>query len=108
MGKLAVLALSLFIGGCTERTTGNGTGDVGGTLVIATVGDPGTLFPPLAMTLQAKQITEQIYDYLADVGPDLDTRNERGFRPALADRWRWTSDSLMLAFHINPSAKWHD
>src|SRR6266566_847250 len=108
MKKLALLALSFFIGGCTERTSASGTGDVGGTLVIATIADPGTLFPPLGMTVQAKQITEQIYDYLADVGPDLDTRNEKGFRPALADRWRWTSDSLMLAFHINPRAKWHD
>jgi len=60
------------------------------------------------MTGQAKQITEQIYDYLADVGPDLDTRNEKGFRLGLSDRWRWSSDSLMLAFHINPRAKWHD
>jgi peptide/nickel transport system substrate-binding protein len=108
MKKFAVLALSFFIGGCAERTSGSGTGDVGGTLVIATTADPGTLFPPMRVTIQGKQITEQIYDYLADVGPDLDTRNEKGFRPALADRWRWTSDSLMLAFHINPRAKWHD
>jgi peptide/nickel transport system substrate-binding protein len=60
------------------------------------------------MTSEAKQIGEQIYDYLADVGPDLDTRNENSFRPALADRWHWSSDSLWLAFHINPAAKWHD
>jgi peptide/nickel transport system substrate-binding protein len=77
-------------------------------MVIATTMDPGTLFPPFGVTVQAKQITEQIYDYLADVGPDFNTRNEKGFRPALSDRWRWSSDSLMLAFHINPRAKWHD
>jgi peptide/nickel transport system substrate-binding protein len=58
--------------------------------------------------VQAKQITEQIYDYLADVGPDLNTQDEKTFRPALADRWSWSSDSLMLAFRINPAAKWHD
>jgi len=60
------------------------------------------------VTTQAKQITEQIYDYLADVGPGLDTRNEKSFRPQLADRWNWSTDSLMLFFHINPEAKWHD
>jgi peptide/nickel transport system substrate-binding protein len=77
-------------------------------LVIATTADPGSLFPPFVTTIQAKQITEQIYDYLADVGPELDTRDEKKFRPGLADRWRWSSDSLMLAFHINPAAKWQD
>jgi peptide/nickel transport system substrate-binding protein len=77
-------------------------------MVISTTADPGTLFPPFVVTGQAKQITEQIYDYLADVGPDLDTRNEKGFRPGLADRWRWSNDSLNLGFHINPAAKWHD
>ncbi|HXN76402.1 MAG TPA: peptide ABC transporter substrate-binding protein [Gemmatimonadaceae bacterium] len=76
--------------------------------MIATTADPGTLFPPLGITTQAKQITEQIYDYLADVGPDFNTRNEKGFRSALSDGWRWSGDSLSLAFHLNPRAKWHD
>lgn len=109
MRKLAVVpALALVLGACTEHPPGTGPDDVGGTLVISTTADPGTLFPPFVVTGQAKQITEQIYDYLADVGPDLDTRNEKGFRPGLSDRWRWSNDSLMLAFHINPAAKWHD
>ena len=59
-------------------------------------------------TTQAKQITEQIYDYLADVGTDLNTHDEKGFRRGLADGWRWSPDSLSLAFHINPRARWHD
>ncbi len=108
MRKLAVLALTFLTGGCTEHAPGTGPADVGGTLIISTTADPGTLFPPLVITGQAKQITEQIYDYLADVGPDLNTRNEKGFRLGLSDRWRWSGDSLMLAFHINPRAKWHD
>jgi len=98
----------LLIGGCTEKAPGTGPADTGGTVVIATTADPGTLFPPFGITTQAKQISEQIYDYLADVGPDLNTRNEKGFRPALSDRWRWSGDSLLLAFHLNPRAKWHD
>ena len=108
MRKLAVIALALFAGGCAEHAPGTGPAKAGGTLVISTTADPGTLFPPFVISLQAKQITEQIYDYLADVGPDLNTRNEKGFRPGLSDRWRWSGDSLMLAFHINPRAKWHD
>jgi peptide/nickel transport system substrate-binding protein len=108
MKRIVVIALFLFIGGCTEKAPGTGPADTGGTLVIATTADPGTLFPPFGITTQAKQISEQIYDYLADVGPDLNTRDEKGFRSALADRWRWSGDSLLLAFHLNPRAKWHD
>jgi peptide/nickel transport system substrate-binding protein len=108
MKKIAVIALFSLIGGCTEGAPGTGHADTGGTLVIVTTADPGSLFPPFGITAQAKQITEQIYDYLADVGPDLNTRNEKGFRSELSDRWSWSGDSLMLAFHLNPRAKWHD
>jgi peptide/nickel transport system substrate-binding protein len=108
MKKIVVIALFSLIGGCTEHAPGAGQPDAGGTLVIAITQDPGPLFPPFVITTSAKQITEQIYDYLADVGPDLNTRNEKGFRRALSDRWRWSRDSLMLAFHLNPRAKWHD
>ena len=92
---------------CGENAT-PARADIGGTIVVVTGQDPGVLFPPLAMTTQAKQICEQIYDYLADVGPDLDTRNERGYRPQLASSWSWSSDSLQLSFVINPRARWHD
>ena len=76
--------------------------------MISTTADPGTLFPPLIGTTQGKQISEQIYDYLADVGPEMNTRGEEGFRPELTDGWRWSADSLSLAFHLNPRARWHD
>lgn len=103
-----MLALALAATACGERSGTRAAGEPGGTLVISTTVDPGTLFPPFAVSNQAKQITEQIYDYLADVGVDLNTHDEKGFRPALADAWRWSADSLVLAFHINPQAKWHD
>lgn len=108
MKKFVWLSLIVWVVACAEQSPARAVGETGGTVVISATADPGTLFPPFAREIQAKQITEQIYDYLADVGPDMDTRNERTFRPALADRWEWSSDSLMLAFHINPLAKWHD
>jgi peptide/nickel transport system substrate-binding protein len=108
MRNLAVVALALVSTACGERSGASASGEPGGTLVISTTVDPGTLFPPFAVSNQAKQITEQIYDYLADVGVDLNTHDEKSFRPALADRWGWSGDSLILAFHINPRAKWHD
>lgn len=108
MNKRATLAALLTLAACTESRSRRAAAEIGGTLVIATQQDPGTLFPPLVITASGKQIDEQIYDYLADVGPDLNVRDEKTFRPGLADRWRWMNDSLMLAFHINPAAKWHD
>jgi len=108
MKKIVALSCIAWVLACTETSPTRPVGETGGTVVISTTADPGTLFPPLVLTSQAKQITQQIYDYLADVGPDMDTRDESKFRPALADRWHWSSDSLMLAFQINPLAKWHD
>jgi peptide/nickel transport system substrate-binding protein len=105
--RLTVLFVPLIVA-CSEKSGPGVAAEPGGTVVIATTADPGTLFPPLIRTTSAKQITEQIYDYLADVGPAMNTLNDEGYRPQLSDRWRWSSDSLTLAFHLNPLAKWHD
>lgn len=108
MRKAAAALLTLCIAACSERPGNTGAAEPGGTLVISTTADPGTLFPPLVFTTQGKQISEQIYDYLADVGPEMNTRGEKGFRAQLTDGWRWSADSLSLAFHLNPRARWHD
>ena len=105
MRKAAVVLLALCTTACSEESTDVPTG---GTLVISTTADPGTLFPPLIGMIQGKQIAEQIYDYLADVGPEMHTRGDKGFRAQLTDGWRWSADSLSIAFHINPRARWHD
>jgi peptide/nickel transport system substrate-binding protein len=97
-----------FVVACTERAPAPGAADIGGTVVVSATGDPGSLFPPFVVSPEGKEITEQIYDYLADVGADMNTADEKTYRPGLADRWRWMGDSLELAFHINPLAKWHD
>ena len=108
MRKAVVVALGLLVAGCTENARERAAASAGGTLVIATLDDPETLFPPFVTRTSAKQITEQIYDYLADVGPSLDTRNDDDYRRELADDWRWSRDSLSLVFHLNPRARWHD
>ncbi|MEA2706802.1 MAG: peptide/nickel transport system substrate-binding protein [Gemmatimonadaceae bacterium] len=108
MKKAAAVLFALCVTACSDHSRKSTTNETGGTLVIATTGDPGTLLPPLIRTTQGKQIAEQIYDYLADVGPEMNTRGEKGFRPQLTDGWRWSADSLSLAFHLNPLARWHD
>jgi peptide/nickel transport system substrate-binding protein len=103
-----LVAIALLLAACSESGQKQVQSSAGETLVISTTADPGTLFPPLLYTTQGKQIAEQIYDYLADVGPGMNTRGDTGFRAQLADSWRWTSDSLSIAFHVNPRARWHD
>ena len=108
MRGAVAIALGFVVAGCSESASEKAVPATGGTVVIATLDDPGTLFPPFVLNTSAKQITEQIYDYLADVGPSLDTRDENQYRRELADSWRWSSDSLSLAFRLNARARWHD
>ena len=79
-----------------------------GTLVIASSADPNLLFPPLVVSTQARQVAEQIYDYLVVVGTGLNTVGDAGFLPRLAKRWKRSPDSLSIAFMIRPDARWHD
>jgi len=92
----------LFAGACSSDRR------VGGTIVMSSAADADVLFPPLTLTLQGKQVTDQIFDNLADIGPALNTVGDAGFTPRLADRWRWSADSMSVAFHLNPRARWHD
>lgn len=89
----------------TESPSSKATG---GTLVISTGGDPDVLIPSLVSSVQAAQITDLVYDRLAEIGDSLNIVNDLGFTPRLSDHWTWSPDSLSIAFHINPRAKWHD
>lgn len=107
----ALLTLSVLLVACSPD---GGTparaakGHVGGTIVVSSAADADILLPPLTMTLQGKQIVDQIFDNLADIGPSLNTVGDAGFTPRLSDRWRWAPDSMSVWFHINPRARWHD
>ncbi len=80
----------------------------GGTLIISVGGDPETLFPPLASTTTAQVVGDLVYDRLAEIGDSLGTVGDQGFQPRLAKSWDWAADSLSIAFHIDPQARWHD
>ena len=109
MKIVVVLALAYFATACGEEPSrARPEADVGGTLIIAMPGDPGAIFPPFAFETHARLISEQIYDHLADVGPEMNTIGDAGFRKELAESWTWSNDSLSIAFHLNPRARWHD
>jgi peptide/nickel transport system substrate-binding protein len=105
--RASLLAVLVFTFACTTADNSpSATG--GGTLVISTGGDPNSLLPPLVASTQGRQITDLVYDRLASLGDSLNTLGDGGFIPQLAQSWTWSRDSLSIAFHLNPKAKWHD
>lgn len=103
--RLLVLACAIGLGACRGRESAA----TGGILVISSGADAATLFPPLATSnSQSRAVSELIYDKLADVGPGLNTFGDAGFVPRLARHWEWSADSLTVAFHLDPKARWHD
>jgi len=99
---LVASAAMLLISACSADK------GVGGTIVMSSAADADILFPPLTLTLQGRQVLAHVFDNLADIGPSLNTVGDVGFTPRLADRWKWSADSLSVSFHINPRARWHD
>ncbi len=102
--SLILIAATLLAACSGESRTGTG----GGTLVVSTASDADNLFPPLIVSSQGRQVAEQIFEPLADVGDSLNVFGDAGFIPRLADSWTWAPDSMSIAFHLNPHARWHD
>ena len=106
---IAVAALALAACKGSEPTpTAGGPADVGGTMVISTPADATTILPPLVGAVTDRAVTDLLYDRLAEISNDLNTIGDKGFKPQLADKWEWSADSLSIAFHLNPKARWHD
>ena len=105
-----VTAAGLLLIGCGggDRSAGTAGGDVGGTVIIAAPAEPGVIVPAAASSTADKQVVDQIFDFLAEIGPGLNTVGDAGWTPRLAQRWTWSADSLSIAFHIDPRARWHD
>jgi peptide/nickel transport system substrate-binding protein len=100
---------SVALASCKDvMQTAAGPGDIGGTMVVATPQEPGTLVPALQASILEREITDLLFDRLADIGDDLNTIGDKGFKPQLATRWEWAPDSLSIVFHLDPRARWHD
>ena len=112
MRRLAPLAAVLIAVSCKgDERTASTTADsasAGGTVVISTGGDPDLLMPPLVASYLGHQVSEMVYDHLADLGNNLNTVGDAGFKPHLATSWTWSPDSLSIAFLLDPRARWHD
>ena len=106
--RLRFATVLAFTAACTSAERGSPGGDIGGTLVIALPAEPRSLFPPLLVAVQDKVIADQVFDVLAEIGPDLNSYGDAGWTPRLAQSWQWAADSLSIAFRLKPNAKWHD
>ena len=104
--KSLVLCLIGFLGCSTESSVSSEAR--GGTVVIATSGNYGSLFPPNVSSTTGRQVTELVYDYLTEVGLSLNTVDDKTFARRLAQSWEWSADSMSLAVHLHPTARWHD
>ncbi|HEX5436288.1 MAG TPA: peptide ABC transporter substrate-binding protein [Gemmatimonadaceae bacterium] len=106
--QLLLAPLLLAAAACHSRDVASAAGPDGGTLVISTPGEPSIAVPLFATTVSDMELGSTIFERLAEPGPDLNTIGDRGYTPALADKWTWGPDSLSIAFHIDPRAHWQD
>jgi peptide/nickel transport system substrate-binding protein len=100
------LIVALSITAACERR-GGCTGSYCGTVIDAAIGEPPTLLPTSTDEIVARDIGEQLFLKLADVGMSLNTAGDEDFQPLLAERWEWDGP-MTLVFHINPAARWQD
>jgi peptide/nickel transport system substrate-binding protein len=78
-----------------------------GTVVVAAVSEPSSLVPPLVSETVGRDISDQVYERLANLAPGAAPIDLTAYRPGLADRWE-RIDSLTWRFHLRPGARWHD
>jgi peptide/nickel transport system substrate-binding protein len=102
---LPLLALAAVFA-CTpgERSSA----DAGGTMIISVGAEPDALLPITTTSVAGNQVADIIFERLAEPGDEMNTRGDGGFIPELAERWTWAPDSMSIAFHLHPEAKWHD
>jgi peptide/nickel transport system substrate-binding protein len=77
------------------------------TIVVAATGEPRSLLPPVVVETVGRDISDQIYERLADLTPGAASIDTAAYRPRLASAWE-RIDSVTLRFHLRPGARWQD
>ena len=102
---LSIAAIAMACG--TERGTSSSS-PTGGTVIASIPGDAADIFPAFVGEQNGAAVRDLVFDRLATIGPGLNTVGDKGFTPQLAKSWTWASDSLSIAFSLDPKARWHD
>jgi len=102
--RLSLLGpLALVIAGCGKEKTCPRCD----TVVVAAIGEPATILPPLVDETVGRDIGDQIFERLAVLEPGGAPIDTTSYRPALAAEWE-RLDSLSWRFRLRPGARWHD
>jgi peptide/nickel transport system substrate-binding protein len=102
---LALLGMGLIATlGCGERRP---TCVTCSTVVVAAAGEPVTLIPPLIADAVGRDVSDLMFERLADLKPGASPIDPSGYVPRLSDHWE-RIDSLTWRFHLRPDARWHD
>jgi peptide/nickel transport system substrate-binding protein len=101
----AALSLGLLaILGCGEKEQACANCS---TAVVAAAGEPETLIPPLIADAVGRDVSDLIFERLADLGPGASPIDSTAYAPRLSDHWE-RLDSLTWRFHLRSDARWHD
>ena len=96
LGALAVVLAS------SSATVAQGPARFGGTLVVASASDPGTLNGAITTASPAHTVADSIYNGLVQLDAELNPM------PDLAERWTVSSDGRTYTFNLVRNARWHD
>jgi peptide/nickel transport system substrate-binding protein len=99
------IGISLALIACRERRTASS--EVRSVVVVAAVGEPASVFAPLATETVARDIGDLVYERLADLRPGMSPIDSTAYRPRLAARWERV-DPLSWRFHLARDARWAD
>ncbi|HEV8263719.1 MAG TPA: peptide ABC transporter substrate-binding protein [Gemmatimonadales bacterium] len=97
----------LFIVGLTGCERRGACAGACGTLVFVTPNEPDILLPPVSHQVGTRDIGDQVFLKLADIGLSTNTVGDGDFQPQIAARWEWEAP-LTLVFHLDSRARWHD
>ncbi|HEX2249142.1 MAG TPA: peptide ABC transporter substrate-binding protein [Gemmatimonadales bacterium] len=100
-----LLTLPLVAVGCQSSAHSCSTCE--STVVVAATGEPHSLLPPLVYQSVGRDISDLIFERLADLKAGGSPLDPAAFVPRLAARWE-RIDSLTWRFRLRDGARWQD
>ena len=95
-----LLVLGCLAAGCTGGARGADSSRV--TLVVAQGGDPGGMNPAVTTSGSTHPVTDQIFNGLVGLDPQLNPE------PELAESWDALDGGRTFRFHLRRGVTWHD
>ena len=96
LGVVAAILAGTPVAGVTQPTR------FGGTLVVRTFGDPGTLNGGITTASVAHTVADSIYNGLVQLDAQFRVT------PDLAERWTVSPDGRTYTFSLARNVRWHD